>query len=249
MMAQTLCHKQVAGPMVADGERCRIRIAPPLSTSSSNEALSRVRRAGTLNVLVTFLMALAASCAFADQSSASGAPSSPQAASAGASSREPFALALGVAFSTAMTNSTLVAGGLEYGFPSQGSTGFPLLYVDLRTSVDFFNDISAGSVGVGYSTESLSRQNIYAGLGLGYSYVYVKKFSCGSCVPTPPRPPYCVDSCGGSTATLGSGVGGKVFVGFDASRGFGLEGSYDISPSVAQTNTSAVVLRLKYRFK
>jgi hypothetical protein len=157
-------------------------------------------------------------------------------------SRSPFAIAVGVAFpsSTNTTNAafpantgTQFAFGLQYGFSAQPA-GMVFAYLDLRSVITY----GAGAVGLGYSTESLSRERPYVGAGLSYTYAYAPGGFC--------PPPHCIDTFGGGSST--SGVGGKAFAGIDVAPGLGIEASYNFSPPVHAVNTDAIGLALKYRF-
>lgn len=150
-----------------------------------------------------------------------------------------FAISAGVAFQNlpgaVPTPPTL---GFEYGFPRQGKTGQPIVYLDLSGSFNLLR----GSLGVGYSTESLTTRGLYAGLGLSYSYVSFSTFCCY-------LPPPCVDGCGSRLQTSNSGIGGKIFAGVYFTPNIALEGNYEVSPSLNGFSTNAAGLQLKYRFR
>ncbi len=155
-----------------------------------------------------------------------------------------FAISAGVAFQNlpgaVPAPPTL---GFEYGFPTQGKTGQPIIYLDVRGALDPL----VAAFGVGYSTESLTTTGLYGGLGVSYSYAsWFGGFCCNSL-----RPP-CVDVCGGEPTAPGgsnSGVGGKVFAGVYFTPNIALEGNYEVSPSLNGFSTNAAGLQLKYRFR
>jgi hypothetical protein len=153
-----------------------------------------------------------------------------------------FAISAGVAFQNlpgaVQTPPTF---GLEYGFPTNGKSGQPIAYIDVRTLLNPF----VGALGVGYSTMSPTKMGPYAGLGVSYSYA---SWFGGFCCNT--LPPPCVDFCetnepNGSNA----GIGGKVFAGIYLTQSFAVEGNYEVGPSLAGFSTNAAGLQLKYRFK
>jgi len=111
-------------------------------------------------------------------------------------------------------------------------------FLDLRSLVTY----SAGTVGVGYSTESPAAEQPYVGVGLGYSYAYVYGGSCICLVPP------CVDSCAPTGSGTASGLGGKVFGGVDFAPGLSVEASYEIIPPIGASNYDAASVYLKYRF-
>ncbi len=182
------------------------------------------------------------------ESTATAAPS-PVQSSAPPHIRSPFSIAVGVAFpsSTNTANAflpantgTQLAFGLQYGFATEAA-GMTFAYIDLRSVITY----GAGAIGLGYSTESLTRERPYVGAGLSYTYAYISGgfCACGNTLPPPP----CIDSCG-SAGGHTAGVGGKAFAGIDVAPGLGIEASYNFSPTVQDVSTDSVGLVLKYRF-